>query len=355
MRWILSILLLALTVSVVALVALTRAVVPVSWDREAAASYLDARADMWVTRSRERQELPTACISCHTAMPYLLSRASLGGSSLPQPAQDLYADVEARAMHWDDVRVWYDVSRGEEKPAQSWATESVINALVLTLRDRRSDGPLTEEAKTAVHHMWEQQSEAGNWEWLHFGLGPWEADGSDYWGASLAAVAGMAAGNEVQPPTGASERLRAYLRSGLSGDLNLHNRLALLWAASAWDGLLSGAEQHRLVDEVIDHQQTDGGFRLVDLGSWPSQDGIPPSDVSDGYATAFTTFVLQQLDAPRAAEAIADGLSWLGHNQKPDGRWETLSPNKDRSRQEAFRRLLASDAATGFAVLALTH
>ena len=169
----------------------------------------------------------------------------------------------------------------------------------------------------------------------------------------------MSAGREVRPSAEASAKLRSYLRSGLlgsglSGDLNLHNRLALLWAASSWDGLLSEAEKQRLVDEALEHQQPDGGFRLVDLGSWPSEDGTPPNEASDGYATAFTTFVLQRLDSPRAAEAIAHGVAWLEHNQKADGRWETLSPNKDRSDEEAFTRLLASDAATGFAVLALT-
>ena len=117
---------------------------------------------------------------------------------------------------------------------------------------------------------------------------------------------------------------------------------------------MSEAEKQRLVDEALEHQQPDGGFRLVDLGSWPSEDGTPPNEASDGYATAFTTFVLQRLDSPRAAEAIAHGVAWLEHNQKADGRWETLSPNKDRSDEEAFTRLLASDAATGFAVLALT-
>jgi len=344
-------------ISTIVLVLLaTTLVAEESWNREAAARYLDARADMWVTRSRARQKLTTACISCHTAMPYLLSRASLGGSALspPQPVQDLFGDVETRVMHWSDVKVWYDTSRGEEKPAQSWATESVINALVLTMRDQRSDGPLSEEAKTALRHMWARQTEEGNWPWLHFDLGPWEADGSDYWGASLAAVAGMSAGREVRPAAEASAKLRSYLRSGLSSDLNLHNRLALLWAASAWDGLLSPAEKQRLADEVLEHQQPDGSFRLFDLGSWPSKDETPPNEASDGYATAFTTFVLQRLDDPRAAEAISHGVAWLEHNQKADGRWETLSPNKDRSDEEAFTRLLASDAATGFAVLALT-
>ena len=323
-----------------------------AWDRDAAAGYLDARAEMWVKRSRARQELTTACVSCHTAMPYLLSRASL--SSMPQPGEDLLTDVETRVTHWNDAKVWYDTDEGEEKPAQSWGTESVINALVLTMRDRRAGGGVSEEAKTALEHMWKRQSDDGDWPWLHFALGPWEADGADYWGASLAAIAAMSAAREVKPPAEARAKLRSYLRSGLTSEMSPHNRLALLWAASAWDGLLSNVEKSRLVDDVLEHQQPDGGFRLPDLAPWPSEDKTPPSQVSDGYATAFTTFVLQRVDEPSAADAVARGVSWLEQNQMEDGRWETLSLNMDRSQQEPFRRLLMSDAATAFAVLALT-
>ena len=324
-----------------------------SWDRDAAARYLDGRAAEWTTFSRERQKLTTACISCHTAMPYLLARPALADSSLPEPALGLFSDVTTRVTGWNDAKVWYDESRGAEKPEQSRDTESVINALVLTLRDKRANGSLSDEAETALRHMWTQQNEDGGWSWLHFGLGPWETDGSDYWGASLAAVAGMSAGDEARPPAEASSKLRAHLRRGLSQSLSLHNRLSLLWAASAWDGLLSDDETNRLVDEVLQHQRPDGGFRLVDLGPWPSKDGTPPREESDGYATAFTAFVLQQLEDPRCAAPISRAVSWLRQNQKADGRWETLSPNKDRSRESSMTRLLASDAATAFAVLAL--
>jgi hypothetical protein len=323
------------------------------WDRDAAARYLDARAAEWVTFSRERQKLETSCISCHTAMPYLLARPLLGGASLPEPARALGSDVESRVAYWSAAKVWYDESRGAEKPEESRDTESVLNALVLTLRDKEANRPLSDKAKTALLHMWAQQNDDGRWSWLHFGLGPWEADGSDYWGASLAAVAGMSAGEEARAPAEASAKLRAYLRAGLSRNLSVHNRLSLLWAASVWDGLLSDEETKRLVDEVLPHQRPDGGFRLFDLGPWPSKDGTPPRDESDGYATAFTTFVLQRLGEPRCAEPIARAISWLEQNQRADGRWETLSPNKDRSREGSLTRLLASDAATAFAVLAL--
>ena len=114
------------------------------WDRDAAARYLDGRAAEWMTFSRERQKLATSCISCHTAMPYLLARPALQGSSLPEPARTLFSDVETRVRGWSDAKVWYDESRGAEKPEQSRDTESVINALVLSLRDKRANGSLSD-------------------------------------------------------------------------------------------------------------------------------------------------------------------------------------------------------------------
>lgn len=326
-----------------------------SWDRDAAARYLDARAKLWTGFARERQNLPTACISCHTGMPYLLSRMALAPPSMPAPASVLFSDVRARVEDWDTARVWYEEDRGVEKPDQSRGTESVLNALVLTMRDRRAKAPLSPETKAALEHMWAQQKEDdGHWSWIHFGLGPWETDGSDYWGAALAAVAGMTAEADMAAPAEGKTRLRKFLRAGLGREMSLHNRLSLLWAASAWPELLSETERSELTQNILPMQQPDGGFRLRDLGPWPSKDGSTPSDASDGYATAFTVFVLEQTDAPAVAGAIARGLSWLDRNQKPDGSWETLSPNKDRSQEEDLRRLLASDAATAFAVLALT-
>jgi hypothetical protein len=203
--------------------------------------------------------------------------------------------------------------------------------------------------------MWAQQKEDGRWSWIHFALGPWETDGSEYWGATLAAIAGMTAESEVAPAPQNLARLRSYLRSGLEGEISLHNRLSLLWASSVWPDLVTSSERKHLVDAVLARQRPDGGFRLLDLGPWPSKDGTPAAEESDGYATAFTVFVLEQLSGdPGVAEPVARGLDWLRRSQKPDGRWETLSPNKDRSGEEDFTRLLASDAATAFAVLALT-
>ena len=319
-----------------------------SWDRMAAARYLDARASLWSETAKARRKSSTACLSCHTAVPYLLARAALWDPAIPTPAKDLFSDVETRVSNWSDAKVWYEEGLGAEKPAQSRATESVLNALVLTSRDRRARRPLSNEARTALSNMWTQQNADGDWDWLHFDLIPWETDGSDYWGAALAAVASMSVFDEVRPPAEAAARLRAYLRADMT-ELNLHNRIALLWAASAWDGLLSEAERVVLVEEIVEKQHPDGGFRPRAEPPWA------PQNASDAYTTAFAVFVLETVrDDPHAAESVARGVRWLERNQQPDGSWNAVSPNKDRSGQDAFRRLLMSDAATGFAVLALT-
>lgn len=318
-----------------------------SWDQAAAEKYLDARAVLWSESAKERRNLSTACLSCHTAVPYLLSRAALADSSMPLPAEDLFSDVEERVAGWSDARVWYEEDIGTDKPAQSRSTEAVLNALVLSSRDRRARRPLSDAAKAALTHMWAQQNAIGTWDWLHFELVPWETDGSDYWGAAVAAVASMSVADEFDPPRDAAAKLRIYLRTGLTSAPNLHNRIALLWVASAWQGLLSRSETTAVVEKVSERQQADGGFRPLKTASWW------PAGTADGYSTAFATFVLQQVDDPLAARSAERGVGWLQQNQQADGHWDAVSANKDRSDQEAFRRLLMSDVATGFAVLAL--
>lgn len=267
---------------------------------------------------------------------------------MPTPAKDLFSDVETRVTNWSDARAWYEEKLGVEKPAQSRATESVLNALVLTSRDRQAGRPLTDEAKTALANMWAHQKDDGNWDWLYFGLAPFETDGSNYWGAALGAVASMSVTDEVQPPAESAAKLRTYLRAGMTAEASVHNRIALLWAASTWENLLSQTETAGLVEEIVERQQPDGGFRLKKSSPWW------PKDRTDGYITVFATFVLQLAEDPLATKSSSRGVGWLAKNQQPDGRWDAISPNKDRSGQDAFRRLLMSDAATGFAVLALT-
>src|SRR5437762_1264540 len=49
------------------------------WDRDGAAKYLDERMDFWFAKSKKLRtgQTETACVSCHTTIPYVLARPAL--------------------------------------------------------------------------------------------------------------------------------------------------------------------------------------------------------------------------------------------------------------------------------------
>src|SRR5580693_9881223 len=49
----------------------------VSWNPQAAASYLDTRIDWWQHWPNSQRDHNTSCVSCHTAVPYALARPRL--------------------------------------------------------------------------------------------------------------------------------------------------------------------------------------------------------------------------------------------------------------------------------------
>jgi len=84
---------------------------------------------------------------------------------------------------------------------------------------------------------------------------------------------------------------------------------------------------------------------------------------SDGYATGLVTLVLSQTAMPHAAPQLQRGLTWLMRNQQghggswvrgQEGFWVARSLNKWRNPWSNVGRFM-SDAATGYAVLALTQ
>src|SRR6266851_3155220 len=48
-----------------------------SWDQKAAAAYLDQRAGWSMAWPKATRDHETFCVSCHTALPYALSRPAL--------------------------------------------------------------------------------------------------------------------------------------------------------------------------------------------------------------------------------------------------------------------------------------
>jgi squalene-hopene/tetraprenyl-beta-curcumene cyclase len=338
-----------------------------SWDPRAAAVYLDRRASWWMDWPRAQRDHGTFCVSCHTALPYALSRSALRGAigeQGPSPNERRLLDnVTKRVRLWKEVEPFYkDADRGPYKSVESRGTESVLNALILSSRDAQS-GQLSRDAQMAFDNMWAEQQTAGKqkgaWLWLRFKNEPWEADDSDYFGATLAAVAvGIAPGNYRATPEAQAKLklLSEYLNREFAAQTTI-NRVLLLWAAAKLPGLLDPDRQKAIIGELLEKQQPDGGWSLSSLsGDWKRADGTSQETASDGYATGLITFVLQQTGMSYENAKLKRGLAWLTANQdKTEGSWPGYSLNKNKENHiSPETALFMNDAATSYAVLSLT-
>ncbi|MBZ5624447.1 MAG: hypothetical protein LAQ69_37980 [Acidobacteriia bacterium] len=335
-----------------------------SWSYQAAASYLDGRLDWWMKWPSAARDQGTFCISCHTALPYGIARPTLRAAlheQAPSSTERKVLDnVIKRVRMWRDAKPFYpDETRGAPKTAESRGTESILNALILACYDAPT-GTLSPDARLALDNMWAQQLKTGDargaWSWLEFHNSPWEGD-SQYLGAALGAIAvGTAPGNYVSAPEiqDSLKLLREYLVKERESQV-LINRVMLLWASAKVPGILTREQQKSIVDEALGKQQADGGFSLSSfVGAWKRHDDTPLETKSDGYATGVVTFVLQQAGIPRDQPQLKRGLAWLMQNQdQTEGRWLAYSLNKQRDLSSDVGRFM-SDAATAYAVLALT-
>lgn len=335
------------------------------WDPKAAATYLDGRATWWTTWPNAARDRGTYCMSCHTTLPYALARPELRGllnERAPSAAEEkIMGNLLTRAGNWHDVEPWYpDQTRGIPKASESRAIESVMNALVLSRRDRVA-GALSDDTKTAFGVMWALQMkigpETGAWTWLNFGMDPWESPNSPYFGASMAALAiGSAPGGYAESPEIAERlnALRAYFQRQ-HGKVSLINQLHGLWAASRVSGLLTAEQQRATMDAAFALQQPDGGWSTVAFGGYKRIDDSASDTRTDGYATALATLALQAAGVPATDARVGKGLDWLRRNQdRASGRWTAVSPNKQRDPESDTGKFM-SDAATAYAVLSLTY
>jgi squalene-hopene/tetraprenyl-beta-curcumene cyclase len=336
-----------------------------SWDSKAAAAYLDQRANWWMGWDQSVRDHDTFCVSCHTALPYALARpalrAALGEQSPSATERKLLANVTKRVRLWNEVEPFYsDEKRGAPKTAESRGTEAVLNALILANYDARQ-GKLSDDTKLALDNMLALQLKTGDakgaWTWLNFHNQPWEAEDSQFWGATLGALAiGTAPGYSSTPEIQSNLKLLSeYLQQGLPRE-SLINRVFLLWASTKVPGILKPDQQKAIINEVLSKQQPDGGWNTssIVMATWKRRDGTPLDAGSDGYATGLATFVLQEAGVSRTQPALKNALSWLTHNQdKTAGLWLAYSLNKQRDPASDVGRFMI-DAATSYSVLALS-
>ena len=342
------------------------------WDQKAAAAYLDQRAGWWMGWQRAARDHDTFCVSCHTAVPYAMSRPSLrtalGEPGLSANEQKLIDNVTKRVRLWKEVAPFYtDADRGAYKSVESRGTESVLNALILASHDASKDtlnGHLGDDTRAAFENMWAEQQtigeQKGAWLWLRFKNEPWEADDSDFYGAALAALAvGTAPENYRAKPEIQNnlKMLSEYLNRAYAAQ-TLSNRAVLLWASAKVPGLIETNRQKAIINELLGKQQPDGGWSLTSMaGDWKRHDGTAQEVLSDGYATGLITFALQQAGIPRENAQLKRGLAWLTANQnRKEGFWlaYSLNNNEEHHISPDTARFM-KDAATAYAVLALSE
>jgi len=147
--------------------------------------------------------------------------------------------------------------------------------------------------------------------------------------------------------------LRGYLRSHLARQ-PLLNKVVLLQASTGLPDLMTPAEQRQVIAQLVKLQRPDGGWSLSDLGGWVRNDMTEIDPRPDGYATGLVVLTLESLPPEaRPRPAIAKGLAWIRSAQDPEtGQWHAWSLNKQRDPKSDIG-LFMSDAATGYAVLAL--
>lgn len=336
--------------------------------------------DMWFDKATKVKtgEGKTACISCHTVVPYLLARPALRKAmrvNNPTPQEvKLLAAIAQRVDGYDGQEPLYG---GQSGPSRG--TEAVLNALILALEDARQNREqASEPTRKAFQQLWENQRPDGAWDWLNLAAEPDESADARYYGAALAAVAvgaapGLVKGKE-ESVARHIDKLRAYLNGQYAGQ-NLYNRVWALLASSRLPGLLSAEQRQGLLAELRANQNEDGGWSLHGLGPWRWSKTTPPfappgkPDVSllaksDGYATGLIVFVLRQAGLPSEDPSLKKATDWLKANQKEFQvnshrwrLWRAHSLNHDHenggARGEPWNRMVMSDMATAFAVLAL--
>jgi squalene-hopene/tetraprenyl-beta-curcumene cyclase len=291
---------------------------------EKAVSFLDNAALQW-TDKRD-------CFACHTNYAYLYVRPMID-AKVPAHAEIRKAAENLVTVRWP-----------EKKPR--WDAEVVATAAALAYNDKLTTRKLHPVTRTALDRMWTVQQKDGGIKWLLCKWPPMEND--DHYGVTLAALAVGVAPDDYAKTDQAKkgvEALRGWLKK--NPPQNLHHQAMILWVSTYLDGFMAADAQKAVKKELLAKQLPDGGWSAAGIYPWPRGDKKEAEpNVSDGYGTGFTIFVLRQAGVPANDPAVQKGIAWLKSNQRESGRWFARSLFRDNKHY-------LSHAGSAFAVMAL--
>ena len=340
-----------------------------TWSPKLAESYLDSREVWWQKWPSAQMDHGTVCVSCHTVLPYALVqpqlRHELGENGMTASEQAMLGSVEKRVANWSQTTPYYtDALDGQGKTQESRATESILNAVILSSYDA-AEGHLSPLTRLAYDQAWALQlktgEDAGGWQWQNFHQAPWESSESAYQGAAMMAIAIGEAPNSYASGSAVRDNLnllKQYLRRKYDVQ-PLMSKLYVLWASAQMPGLLTEDQEARLLDEVARLRLGDGGWVLSSLDEQSTKHKyldtlrrLTRTGKSDGCATGLVVLAMETAAVKRHEKLLQQGQQWLENHQTKDGSWQAVSLNGPRDVYSDIGRFM-SDAATGYAVLAL--
>ena len=343
---------------------LTLAVAPAfcqDWNARLAAQYMDSRQKEWIAWPTAMHS-GVACVSCHTGLPYLLTRPALRQALGDKSGPTLYEGVLDASIRATVIRTdANDLFAGLKGVIidQVYGAQVVVSSVVMAIDDAPR-GKLSPQGEKAFDRMWSLQvksgADKGAWQWSDFDLDPWETKDSAFYGAALGALATGLAPADYQARPDIQENLaalRTYLRAGQK-TTPMHNRLFLLWASSKLRDLLPAADKQAILDELWRKQEADGGWSIQSLGQWKKRDAAPAAatTASNAYATALVAYATEQAGIKTSQANLSKALAWLRTHQTPQGYWAAESLNHKHEAGSVPEKFM-SDAATGYAVAAL--
>lgn len=275
------------------------------------------------------------CVSCHTNGTYMFTRPALSRSLGQPPGETREFFLSALTKMLEEK---HDRLKQSTRPAQV-----IYIAAGLAEWDAHVAKSLSPETESALELMFAIQNDNGTWGSLDC-WPPFESDA--YHEATVAAMAAATApdwlqkvaASENEPLRDSVERLRNYLRTEEPD--HDYSRTLLLWANSRMTDLLSAEQKQGLVDRLLAHQRSDGGWSIRTFAAPEAWGGgnragklkaepefTDPS--SDGHMTGLAIVVLRESGIAANDARVQKGIEWLKSNQRESGRWWTRSLNTD--------------------------